>query len=67
MTVVQINGELRSVAANATLADVVSEFGLAEKRVAIELNGEVIRRSHWAETPVREGAKIEIVHFVGGG
>jgi len=36
-------------------------------RVAIELNRELIRRDRWSETPLSNGDKLEIVHFVGGG
>ena len=36
-------------------------------RVAVELNREIVARARWAETPVREGDQLEIVHFVGGG
>jgi thiamine biosynthesis protein ThiS len=40
---------------------------LPRQRIAIELNNNVIRRSAWAETVVRDYDKIEVVHFVGGG
>ena len=36
-------------------------------RVAIELNGSIVRRELWDETPVEGGATLEIVQFVGGG
>lgn len=51
----------------STLSDLVSELSLAPARIAIELNGEVIRRNDWAETLVSEGDRLEVVHFVGGG
>jgi thiamine biosynthesis protein ThiS len=40
---------------------------LPRERIAIELNQAVIRRAEWPATKLREGDKIEIVHFVGGG
>jgi sulfur carrier protein len=36
-------------------------------RVAVEVNREVVPRNRWAETPLRDGDRLEIVHFVGGG
>ncbi len=36
-------------------------------RVAIELNRDIVPRDRWAETPLNDGDKLEMVHFVGGG
>jgi thiamine biosynthesis protein ThiS len=36
-------------------------------RVAIELNREIVSREQWAQTPLKDGDRLEIVHFVGGG
>lgn len=64
---VQVNGEIRELPEKITLADLVRELALAPERLAIELNREVVRRAAWPETEMREGDKVEIVHFVGGG
>lgn len=64
---VQVNGENRNVADHSTLSDLVDELSLAPARIAIELNGEVIRRNNWTETVLSEGDRLEVVHFVGGG
>lgn len=64
---VQVNGEIRSVADQSTLSDLVVELSLAPARIAVEVNGLVIRRNQWAETVLSEGDRLEIVHFVGGG
>lgn len=45
----------------------MDELSLAPARIAVELNGEVVRRSIWAETVLNEGDRLEVVHFVGGG
>ena len=42
-------------------------LGMKSDRIAIERNGEIVRRSEWVATPVRSGDRFEIVHFVGGG
>lgn len=64
---VEVNGESRDVPAATTLAEFVEQLALAPERLAIELNRQVIRRSHWPETILNEGDRVEIVHFVGGG
>jgi len=61
-----INGEDREFNVT-TLCELVSQLGMKPDRVAIELNRELIRRDRWSETPLSNGDKLEIVHFVGGG
>ena len=61
-----INGEEKESTA-ATLDALVEELGMKGDRVAIELNREIIPRASWAQTLLRDGDKLEIVHFVGGG
>jgi sulfur carrier protein len=64
---IHLNGELRDFPPNSTLDDLLTAFGLPSQRIAIELNGEVVSRAKWPETPVNDGDRIEVVHFVGGG
>ena len=64
---IQINGESREVGEPSTLSDLVNELSLPPARIAIELNVEVVRRNDWMNAMVREGDRLEIVHFVGGG
>ncbi len=64
---IRLNGESREMSAEQTLAGVIELLDLSAKRVAIELNGLVIARTKWPETPLNEGDLIEVVHFVGGG
>jgi thiamine biosynthesis protein ThiS len=64
---VQLNGESREVADASTLAALIESLGMKADRVAVELNGDIIQRGSWAQTPLRDGDKLEIVHFVGGG
>jgi thiamine biosynthesis protein ThiS len=61
-----INGEATDSDA-ATLAALVESLGMKSDRVAIELNREIVPRGQWAETPLQDGDRLEIVHFVGGG
>ena len=62
-----VNGEERAVEAVADIAGLVAALGLDGRKVAIERNLEIVPRSTYALTPVAEGDRIEIVHFIGGG
>jgi sulfur carrier protein len=62
-----INGENRVLAPADTLAALVEQLGMKSDRVAIELNREIVSREQWAQTPLQDGDRLEIVHFVGGG
>ena len=63
----QINGEVREFTSPLSLASLVVQLGMKHDRVAIELNRNIVPRELWAETPLGEGDRLEIVHFVGGG
>jgi thiamine biosynthesis protein ThiS len=67
---IQLNGQPRSIeniADPSTLDNVIAALELKADRIAVELNGDIVRRSAWPETQVRSGDRLEIVHFVGGG
>jgi sulfur carrier protein len=63
----QVNGEERSFANASTLAALIEGLGMRADRVAVELNREIVARERWRATELREGDRLEIVHFVGGG
>ena len=62
-----INGENRALPTVETLYALVEQLGMKSDRVAIELNREIVPREQWAQTPLKDGDRLEIVHFVGGG
>ena len=64
---ITINGDPRTVDGPATLASLLETLGLDPRTVVVELNREIVRRPQLADTPVRSGDAIELVHFVGGG
>ena len=64
---IQVNGEMREFPAGLTVEGLVLALDLQPARVAIELNRNVVRRNEWAGTTLRQGDRVEIVHFVGGG
>jgi thiamine biosynthesis protein ThiS len=62
-----INGEPRDVVAMADLAALIASLELDSRKVAVERNLEIVPRSLYAATPLADGDRIEIVHFIGGG
>jgi len=66
MTVI-INGERREIPEGLTVAGLLAHLGMANNRVAIERNLEILPHSNWATTDVQADDCYEIVHFVGGG
>ena len=66
MTVI-VNGEPKNCPDGLTLAQFIDHLGLKGDRVAVELNRQIAARGAWAEKLLREGDRLEIVHFVGGG
>jgi thiamine biosynthesis protein ThiS len=64
---VTVNSEARDVADGTGVADLIAALGLTPDRVAVEINGRILRRKAWPDTALRDGDRIEIVHFVGGG
>ena len=64
---VTVNGEPRQLEEGATLDELVRSLSLAPERVAVELNREVVRRADWPGVEVKDGDRVEVVHFVGGG
>lgn len=61
-----INGERTSITAT-TLEQLVIELGFQGKRIAVEMDGQLITKSKHAVTLLSDDAKIEIIHAVGGG
>jgi len=62
-----INGEPRSFEDPLSVAQLVERLQLGGKRVALERNGEIVPRGRFAEQPLQEGDRLEIVVAVGGG
>jgi sulfur carrier protein len=64
---IHLNGKPRQIESGTTLISLLDAEGLAGRRVAIELNGEIIPRSRHAEQSLEDGDRVEIVHALGGG
>ena len=69
MSVMQIvvNGEARELPPSTPLQGLIDQLALGERRVAVEINGEIIPRSRWAERSLADGDRVELIHAVGGG
>ncbi|MBO9739856.1 sulfur carrier protein ThiS [Xanthomonas axonopodis pv. begoniae] len=64
---IQLNGTPRALPDNLPLATLLEQEGLAQRRVAVEVNGEIVPRGRHADHALREGDVVEIVHALGGG
>jgi sulfur carrier protein len=62
-----INGEQHDLPDGLTVAALVAQLGMKPDRVAVELNLEIVPRAQWETTALKDGDKLEVVHFVGGG
>jgi thiamine biosynthesis protein ThiS len=62
-----VNGETKRFEGVADVAGLVVSLGLDPRKVAVERNLEIVPRSAYGRTPLAEGDRIEIVHFIGGG
>ncbi|MFP6799425.1 MAG: sulfur carrier protein ThiS [Pseudomonas sp.] len=64
---VQLNGEAFELSDGTTVAELIDRLDLAGRRVAVELNLDIVPRSQHAATALREGDRVEVVHAIGGG
>jgi sulfur carrier protein len=67
-----INGEERAIAEPVhpnpfTVSALIESLAMKSDRVAVELNRELAPRDRWSQIALKEGDRLEIVHFVGGG
>jgi len=64
---IQVNGEARDWRSGATVADLLRELEVKAERVAVELNLEILDRTAFAQRPLQDGDRVEILGFIGGG
>ena len=67
LAVISVNGERRSFPAGITVMALVADLELDVRKVAVELNREIVPRSAYSAISLRSGDVLEIVHFIGGG
>ncbi len=64
---IKINGKLKLIDKNSNLLNLVNKLKIPIKKVAIELNQEIIDKKKLNKITLNKNDKIEIVHFIGGG
>ncbi len=64
---VRVNGEILSVPAGTSVADLLERLGVATPRVAVERNKDIVPKADYRATALAEGDVFEVVELVGGG
>ncbi|MDA9629719.1 sulfur carrier protein ThiS [Candidatus Pelagibacter sp.] len=64
---IKVNGKVKSVTDNYSMLNLVKNLKIPIKKVAIELNQEIIDKKNIGKINLKKNDKIEIVHFIGGG
>ena len=64
---IKVNGKVKSISDNYNMLDLVKNLKIPMKKVAIELNQEIINKKNIGKIILKKNDKIEIVHFIGGG
>ena len=64
---IRVNGKFKSISENFKILDLVKDLKIPIKKVAIELNQEIIDKKNIGKISLKKDDKIEIVHFIGGG
>jgi sulfur carrier protein len=62
-----VNGQERTLGAPLTVAALLDELGMAGRRVAVEVNQEVVPRSRHGEVQLKDSDRVEVVFAIGGG
>ena len=64
---IKLNGRTKVIAENFIIQDLINNLKIPIKKVAIELNKEIIDKKKLSKIKLKKDDKIEIVHFIGGG
>tara|TARA_R110001583_G_scaffold40646_5_gene129591 strand:- start:1473 stop:1676 length:204 start_codon:yes stop_codon:yes gene_type:complete len=67
MIEIELNGDQHRLGADTSVALLLQQLGLADKRVAVEYNLDILPKSQHCSTAIKAGDRIEIVHAIGGG
>jgi len=62
-----VNGSPHGLAAPVTIAELLAELGLSERRLAVEVNREIVPKSRHAMHRLHDGDHVELVQAMGGG
>ena len=64
---IKINGKIKTINKNSKLSNIIKNFKIPLKKVAIELNQEIVDKKKLNNINLKKNDKIEIVNFIGGG
>ncbi|MFO0014917.1 MAG: sulfur carrier protein ThiS [Planctomycetota bacterium] len=67
MVTIEFNGNEEEVDESTTILDLLERSGVEPRYCAVEVNMEIVPRSHYASHHVKQGDRIEVVTLVGGG
>ena len=62
-----INGDLKKFPSETNIVSFLESLNISSKHIAIEINENLVFRSDWQETNLKDGDKVEIVKAIGGG
>lgn len=64
---ITLNGQLQNIENSQTVAELLEELQVAHKKTVVERNGTIVMEGLHKEEGLKDGDRIEIIHFVGGG
>lgn len=64
---IHVNGQAQACRCDATVADLLHDLEIRTERVAVELNLEILDRATFGQRQLKEGDRVEILSFIGGG
>ena len=64
---ITLNGQSKTIQEGTTILDVLKGLELLPERVAVEYNLQILKKDQWSLARLRDGDRLEIVQFVGGG
>ena len=64
---VVVNGEEKDISEGLTVEGLLNKLGIGKERVAVELNLDIVPKGRFGDTILKNGDRVEIVSFVGGG
>ncbi|WP_290653414.1 sulfur carrier protein ThiS [Aquisalimonas sp.] len=64
---IELNGQRTAIPGPVTVADLIARLDLAERRIAVEVNEDVVPRSQFGRRHLQPDDRVEIIHAIGGG
>lgn len=64
---ITLNGEKKDIPEGLTVKALLEHLGITPERVAVEINEGIVRKAVYGEVAVRDGDRVEVVQFMGGG